>query len=295
MRTVQLGKLTVDKVFESEGGMPMSFSIPQVTAVDLARLRRWYWDETLSDDPGMAMFTLSTHSYLLQIQGKRILIDTCNGDHKVRCVPLAHDLSTPYLKNLAALGIAPEQIDLVMCTHMHADHVGWNTRLVDGRWVPTFQNARYVMGRRDHDYFSQQTEEPFHREAYEDSVLPVIKAGLAQIVEEDSVILGRVGSGVWMEPAFGHSPGSCLIHARDGGALAVFSGDVFHHPVQLVRPDYPFFFDHDGEAAVAVRKALLSRVANTDTVVFPAHFRQASAGQVVQDAEGFRFHFVAAL
>ena len=94
---------------------------------------------------------------------------------------------------------------------MHADHIGWNTRLVDGQWMPTFPNASYVMGRRDYAFFSTQTHETFHREAYEDSVLPVVKAGQARIVDEDSVILGRAGEGVWLEPAFGHSPGNCCL------------------------------------------------------------------------------------
>lgn len=293
MRQVCLGDLTVDKVFESEGSMPMAFSLAQVTARDLARLRAWYWDETLAEDPAAAMFTLSTHSYLLRIGGKTILIDSCNGNHKQRSVPFAHMLDTPYLDNLAAAGVRPEQVDLVMCTHMHADHIGWNTRLVDGQWVPTFPNASYVMGRRDYAFFSTQTHEVFHREAYEDSVLPVVKAGQARIVDEDSVILGRAGEGVWLEPAFGHSPGNCMIHARSGGPQAVFTGDMFHHPVQLVRPDYPFAFDEDGPAAVAMRMATLARFADSDAVIFPAHFRSTSAGQIQRDGEAFRFRFVA--
>ena len=291
MRKVILGDLSVDKVFESEGSMPMSMSLPQVTVEDLAALKHWYWDETLADDPTTAMFTLSTHSYLLCLDGKKILVDTCNGNHKTRSVPLAHNLDTRYLENLAALGVTPEEIDFVMGTHMHADHVGWNTRLIDGRWVPTFPNACYVMGRTDYAFFSEQTEEAFHREAYEDSVLPVVKAGQARIVDEDSVIVGQAGAGLWMEPAFGHSAGSCLLHARKGGPQAVFTGDIFHHPVQLVRPDYPFFFDHDGPTAVAVRKMVLERYADTDTVIFPAHFRKTSAGWVKRNGGAFRYEF----
>ncbi len=292
MRKVILGDLTIEKVQESESGLPMSVSLPQVTSVDLARLRSWYWDETLSETPSEAMFMLSCHSYLLRIDGLAVLIDTCNGNHKTRSVPIAHNLNTPYLENLAALGISPEEIDMVMCTHMHADHVGWNTRLVDGQWVPTFPNARYVMGRRDYAFFSKQKGERFHREAYDDSVLPVVKAGQAQIVDEDSILLGEQGKGLWMEPAFGHSPGSCLIHAQQGGPRAIFTGDVFHHPVQLVRPDYPFFFDHDGPAAVAVRQALLARHADSDTLFCPAHFRGTSAGYVLRDGDAYRYRFL---
>lgn len=292
MGKVQLGELCIEKVQETEGGLPMAFSIPQVTSEDLVRLREWYWDDTLSEDPETAMFTLSNHSYLLRVDGLNILIDTCNGNHKNRCVPIAHQLDTDYLENLTALGVQPEDIDMVLCTHLHADHVGWNTQLVDGEWVPTFPNARYIIGERDYQHFSTQTEEVFHHEAYEDSVLPIVKAGLAEIVKEDSVLMGEQGNGVWMEPAFGHSPGSCLIHAKRGGPQAVFSGDIFHHPVQLVRPDYAFAFDHDAEEAVATRQKLLADHVDSDTVFFPAHFRGVSAGSVISNGDTYSYRFL---
>jgi glyoxylase-like metal-dependent hydrolase (beta-lactamase superfamily II) len=292
MRQVRLGELTINRVQEAVSGLPFSMALPQIGGADLKRLRRWYWDETLSEDPQQAMFTLSVHSYVLQVDGLNILIDCCNGNDKLRSIPFANRLQTPYLENLAKLGLQAGDINIVMCTHLHADHVGWNTRLVDGRWVPTFPRARYVLGRRDYEFFSKQTHEVFHREAYLDSVLPVVEAGLAEIVDEDHVAHREVEDGVWMEPAFGHSPGSCVIRARRRGAPAVFSGDSFHHPIQLVRPDLGFFADEDQQLATATRLRLLGGFADSDTVIFPAHFAHTSVGRVKRDGDAFRYEFV---
>jgi len=293
MKTITLGGLVIDKVLEMESGLPMSMVLPGVSSGDLARLRDWYWDDSLSPDPAQANFTLSVHSYVLRMDGLTILIDGCNGNDKDRSVPFANHLNTPWLDRLAGLGLQPEDIDLVMCTHLHADHVGWNTRRVDDRWVPTFPNARYLIGKRDHAHFSEQHHEAFHREAYLDSVLPVVESGQAELVDEDIAVLREIGSGLWLQPAFGHSPGCCTIHARDGGPTALFSGDVLHHPVQLVRPDLPFFADWDGVLATQVRRRLLDSIADSDTVLFPAHFMGRSAGKVLRDGDAFRYRFVA--
>lgn len=291
MTPIRLGKLLVSKVLEMESGLPMSTVMPQISAADLARLKRWHWDETLADDPANASFSLSIHSYVLQVDGLNILIDGCNGNHKDRSVPFAHQLNSPWLANLAAVGLTPADIHMVLCTHLHADHVGWNTRLENGRWVPTFPNARYLFGKRDLDFFSTQEHEIFHREAYLDSVLPVLDAGLAEIVDEDAIVHREIGDGIWLEPAFGHSPGCCLINAQRDGAPIVFSGDVIHHPVQLVRPDIHFFADENGAMAAATRIALLERIADQETVLFPAHFRGTSAGHVQRDGESYRYRF----
>lgn len=289
---VRLGELTVDKVVEMVSGMPMGMVLPDIGAGDLERLKPWYWDDTLSVDPAVAQCTISVHSYIVRFAGKTILVDACNGNHKNRSIPFAHRLNTSWLEGLRALGVEPQDIDLVMCTHLHADHVGWNTRLHEGRWVPTFPNAQYLFGKRDMDHFGQQDHEAFHREAYDDSVLPVIEAGQARIVAENAAIIGEPGDGIWLEPAFGHSPGSLVIHACDGGAHAVFSGDVMHHPVQLVRPEAHFFADWDAPQAALTRRALLESVADSRTVLMPAHFCGVSAGHVRSDAGAFRYEFL---
>lgn len=292
MNEVMLGGLKVSQIVELVDGLPLSMVMPDFSRDDLGRLRTWYWDEGLTADPAQARFDLSIHTYVLQTDGLNVLIDTCNGNDKSRIVPFAHQLQTGYLDRLADLGLTPEDIDIVMCTHLHCDHVGWNTRLIDGRWVPTFPNARYVFSKRDYDHFSEQTQEALHREAYLDSVLPVVDAGQAEMVDSDAVIHRALGDGIWMEDASGHSPGCCVVNAQRDGDLAVFTGDVIHHPMQLVRPDLPFFADHDPAMAMRTRQRLLHRYANTDAVLFPAHFQRGGAGRVTHGEQGFRYEFL---
>ena len=217
MRELQLGALRINQIVELVDGLPLSMVLPQIGVEDIASLKRWYWDEGLADDPGAASFRLSIHSFVIQVDGRNILVDSCNGNDKSRVVPFAHQLQTHWLEKLGALGLRPEDIDLVLCTHLHCDHVGWNTRLLDGRWVPTFPNARYVFSRADFEHFSVQTEEQLHRDAWLDSVLPVIEHGLADIVESDAVVHRELGDGLWLESAAGHSPGCCVVHAQRGG------------------------------------------------------------------------------
>ncbi|HEX7711089.1 MAG TPA: MBL fold metallo-hydrolase [Sphingomonadaceae bacterium] len=294
MQPQRLGRLTVSKVMELEDGPPLPVLFPGITATDLARVRTWCDDPDLTDDPTTSRITLSMHSFVLQLGGQNILVDTCNGNHKHRSMPSVHMLDTAYLANLAAAGFRPEDIHLVLCTHLHVDHIGWNTRLDDGRWVPTFPNARYIFGKQDFEFFAGEAAEQLHREAYADSVLPVVEAGMAQIVDLSAshAVQQEIGDGVWLEPAFGHSPGSCLVKARAGGDEALFWGDMLHHPVQLARPELTLPFDHDPERAAKVRQDTLAAIADRDTVCFPAHFRGRTAGRVRGDGQAYRFEYV---
>ncbi|MDB5717931.1 MAG: putative hydrolase [Sphingomonas bacterium] len=292
MKQVTLGAMRVDKLWEMDGALPMPMVLPGVTRDDLARLKRWYWSEELAEEPEQAGFKLSVHSYVLRVDGLNILVDACNGNHKTRSMPFANDLRTDWLERLAGLGIAPGDIDIVMCTHLHADHVGWNTRLENGRWVPTFPNARYVFSRKDYEHWRREDAEPMHREAFVDSVLPVVEAGRAEIVESDHVVHREIGDGIWLQDIHGHSPGLVAIHAERGGGHALFTGDCFHHPVQLVRPDLHFFADEDGAIASRQRVRLFETYADSEVVFFPAHFAGKSAGRVRRDGAAFRFEFL---
>ena len=294
MQPQALGRLSVSKVMEMESGLPLPIVFPEITANDLDRVAGWCAYPGLAGDPAASMMTLSMHSFVIALDGQNILIDACNGNCKQRALAEVHMLDTPYLANLAALGLTPDDIDIVMCTHLHFDHVGWNTRLENGRWVPTFPNARYVFGKQDYDHWVTQEEEQVHRQAFTDSVLPIVSAGLADIVDVEAPTATHleIGDGIWLEPAFGHSPGCCLIHAQAGGAPAVFWGDVIHHPVQLVRPDLQLMFDHDPIKAAQVRQGLLVRIADSDTMCFPAHFLGTSAGHVHRDGDAYRYAFV---
>jgi glyoxylase-like metal-dependent hydrolase (beta-lactamase superfamily II) len=284
-----LGKMSVKTVYESEGRIPMQLALPGVTGADLARMQRWFWSDELSLDAQEAIFRIEVRSYVLQIDGLNVLIDTCCGNDKIRSVPWADRLQSDWLINLARAGFAPEDIHLVLCTHLHADHVGWNTRLANGAWVPTFPNARYVFSRKDYEFFKQQTHEAHNREAYLDSVLPVVDAGLADIVESDHCVHRYIEDGIWLEDAAGHSPGSIVVNAQRGGARAVFMGDILHHPIQLVRPDIAFFADESPAEACATRARLLGQCADNGAILLPAHFPDPPAGRVLRDGSCFAY------
>jgi glyoxylase-like metal-dependent hydrolase (beta-lactamase superfamily II) len=294
MSPIELGRMRVHKIHEMDSPVPLLSQLPGTTAADMERLLRWYdQPDEVTADPETSFMTFSVHSWVIEIDGQTILVDSCCGNHKNRSLPEVHQLDTGYLGNLARAGFGPADIDMVMCTHLHFDHVGWNTRLENGRWVPTFPNARYVFGRRDFEYFKSNPEgEQLHLEAFLDSIVPVMEAGQAELVDETALVHREIGDGVWLEPAFGHSPGCCMINAQADGPPVIFWGDVIHHPVQLIRHDLPFAFDADGVLASQVRKATMERLADSDTLCFPAHFRRSSAGYIKRDGDAFRYEWL---
>ncbi len=293
MRDLTLGRLRISRVYEGDAVIPLAVALPSITEHDLARLKSWYWDGDLADAPDRAGMRISVHSYVLRVDGRNMLIDTCCGNDKQRSLASVSHLKSPYLENLARSGLKPQDIHLVMCTHLHFDHVGWNTRLENGRWVPTFPNARYLFGRKDLEYFSTQRHEATHREAFEDSVAPILDAGRADIVDMDTRIHREIGDGVWLEDASGHSPGNLCVIAQCGAEPAIFSGDCFHHPIQIVRPDAGFFADEDPARASATRQRLLERHADSGAIFFPAHFTGTSAGRIERHARAeLRYRFL---
>lgn len=292
MKPVKLGQMSVFKLFEMESGPPMSLILPQVSPQDLAQLAAWYTDETLGPTLETSAFMMSMHSYVLRVGGRNILIDACNGNDKHRSIPDVNRAHTSYLANLAALGLTTDSIDLVLCTHLHFDHVGWNTRLENGRWVPTFANARYLFSRRDFEHFGNQELEDDHLRAFRDSVLPVYEAGRAELIEADIEVHREVSERVWLEPAFGHSPGNFSVLAEGGGERAIFWGDVIHHPIQMIRPEVTPSFDGDPGMARATRLRTLARAADENLVCFPAHFRDPSAGRVQRAGDVYRYRFL---
>ena len=180
---------------------------------------------------------------VVESQGRRIVVDTCLGNDKTRNNPFFADLHTTFLDDLTAAGFAPETIDAVVCTHLHVDHIGWNTMLRDGEWVPTFPNARYYLSRRDVEYWSSTPS--IDGDLYGDSVRPVLDAGQADLVDAPYAITGEVS----LEPTPGHSPGHVSVRIRSGGHEAVITGDVMHHPAQCARPAWASTFDADAPHA----------------------------------------------
>ena len=292
--TIQLGRMRIHKVHEMDSPVPLLSQLPGTTGAAMRRLLEWYdQPDEVNADPEASFMTFSVHSWVIELDGRTILIDSCCGNHKNRSLPEVSGLDTDYLGNLRRAGFAPEDIDLVMCTHLHFDHVGWNTRAENGKWVPTFANATYLFGKRDYAYFKSNPEgEVLHHEAFLDSIAPVMDAGKAELVDEDHVAHREIHDGIWLEPAFGHSPGCCTINAEAGGPPALFWGDVIHHPVQLIRHDLKFAFDADGAMASETRKRTMQRAADEQLLCFPAHFRRTSAGHVKRDGDAFRYEWI---
>ena len=178
----------------------------------------------------------------------------------------------------------------MFCTHLHVDHVGWNTRLQDGRWVPTFPNARYVFGRREYEFAEAEQHNPGnpHGPAFRDSVLPVMEAGSAVLVDDDHAI----DDTLYLTPSPGHTPGHVCVNLASGGDKAIFTGDMMHHPVQCLEPDWSSRFCFDPVRSAATRRRVLGECADTGTLVLPAHFPSPTAGHVKSAGDAFRFDFV---
>ena len=190
-----------------------------------------------------------------------IVVDTCVGNDRKRSLPIWDHMRTDYPERLAAAGVRPEEVDYVFCTHMHVDHVGWNTRLENGRFVPTFPNAKYLFHRTEWEHW-KATEEEIQAEVVKDSLLPIVDAGLAEMVENDHVI----EDGVRLLPTPGHTPGHCgLVLGTKEEGDAVVTGDLIHHPFLVAEPDWPSRVCWDPEMAVRTRRAFVERYADTST------------------------------
>ena len=242
-------------------------------------------------DPASGKLVFSFHSFVVKTPCHTILIDACIGNEKERPArPQWHRLRSSYIEDLAAAGVGPEQIDFVMCTHLHWDHVGWNTRLANGRWVPTFPNARYIMARREFEHWQEahrRGDDTPHVAGFEDSVLPVVRTGQSVLVDDDYAL----DDGLWFEPAPGHTPGNVVIHARSGDACGLFVGDVLHHPVQLIKPEWSTRACSDQDLSRQTRTRLIEQHAESDTLILPAHFPPPTAGHIRRHRGAYRFAF----
>jgi glyoxylase-like metal-dependent hydrolase (beta-lactamase superfamily II) len=244
---------------------------------------------TASLDIANRRVSLQTHLWVVEIGGLTVVVDTGIGNGKTRQFSALFDkLDNPVLERFEAAGFRREQVDYVLLTHLHVDHVGWNTHWQNDRWIPVFPNATYVFGQREHDYFATPEGEP-RRMVFEDSVLPVIEARQALIVPDEET---EIADGIRFLPTPGHSIGHMAIEIRSRGQTALFSGDVMHSPLQVYRPQWNSTFCLDQPQARASRQSLLEHAAQTDAVVFPAHFPETSAGTVREGRHGFEWHYL---
>ena len=217
---------------------------------------------------------------VIDIDGTRIAVDTCVGNDKVRANPGWNNLQLPFLDDMSAAGFSPESIDVVICTHLHVDHVGWNTHFVDGRWVPTFPQARYVFAAPELDYW-QRTAYPADDPIFGDSVAPILEAGLADLAPVDH----EVCSGVRLDSTPGHTPGHVSVVIESGGERAVITGDMIHTPLQIAEVDLSSDFDFDPHAAAQTRREFLTRYRD-DALVIGTHWGGPGAGRISADTDG---------
>lgn len=286
----KIGDIEWHRIVETEGpDFDVEFLIPEATPEALAPHRGWLEPRFL--DPATGKLVLAVQSYLLRTRHHTILIDSCIGNDKERRfhAPWSHRAGTRYLDSLATVGLTPEDIDFVMCTHLHADHVGWNTRLIDGRWTPTFANARYVFARSEFAYWTELNKKgkKYSDGCIDDSILPVVEAGQADIVADDYAF----DDNIWFVPTPGHTPGHVSIALQSGDARAVLTGDVAHTPLQCREPGWSAIGCTDRAQSAATRRDFLERYCETDTLVMTSHFPTPSIGHVRRHGNTFDFAF----
>ena len=276
----QIGDVAILRVIESEIPIPPQFLFGE-TKLPMLETAAWLRPHFVTED---GRLITSIHAFVVDDGRHRMIVDTCIGNDKTRRMAFWSNLKGPFLEQLAEAGYPAESIDRVLCTHMHVDHVGWNTRLVDGRWVPTFPNARYLFARTEWEHWSKEPVDPGD-DVLGDSVRPILDAGLADLVATDH----RVSPSVWLEPTPGHTPGHVCVRIESRGARAVITGDLMHHPLQIADPDVAATFDADPEAARATRRDFVARQSDADVLVLGTHFGTPTAGHIVGGPGARRF------
>ncbi|HEX6344693.1 MBL fold metallo-hydrolase [Umezawaea sp.] len=288
MDTITLGDVEITRVVEQPpAGLPREFVFPDVPRRDWEANATWLAPDHWRPEQDEVLAVMQT--WLVRSGGRTILVDTGVGNGKERpYMPFFAHLDTDFLHNLARAGVQPEDVDVVVNTHLHGDHVGWNTRLDGSAWVPTFPNARYLLARADFDYWNPLNE---HRtrsgrkmqNVFEDSVAPVHEAGLVTLWEDSYVL----DDALRIDPAPGHTPGSSVLTLTSGTDRAVFVGDLLHSPLQFVSPDRCPSFDEDEAAATATRRRVLGWAADHNALVLPAHLAGSGAAEIRRDGDRF--------
>lgn len=283
------GDLSLQRVIESEGPLLSPFEIfPDCTQAHLDANRDWLAPRF--QDAATSLLTITIQSFLVRRNGLTILVDSCSGnDKETRARPEFRRAQWPWLARLGEAGVRPQDIDIVLCSHLHVDHVGWNTRLDNGRWVPTFPNARYLIARREWDHWQAAGARALERtgDYITDSVLPVFAAGQAELVGDAHA----VAAGISVEPAPGHTPGQMMVRLGSDRGQAILCADLMHHPLQVRYPEWSTRFCTDPAQARLTRIGFFNEHADTGRLIFPAHFPTPTGGTIARDGKDFRFTF----
>jgi len=275
----QVGDVRISRIVEIEATGGMTRIIPDATRERVMGMR-WLMPH-FADEEGRMRGAI--HALLVETPDMALVVDTCVGNDKERALPAWNMLQTAFLDDLAEAGRTREEIDRVLCTHLHIDHVGWNTMWVDGAWVPTFPNARYLMGRKEFEHW-QAAAEGAQAQVMADSVLPVYEAGLVDLIDQDA----RISPEITLIPSPGHTPGHASVHIESKGETALITGDFLHHPVQFAHPEWSSNPDWDKPAAIETRKRMYGRFADSPTLIIGTHFATPTAGYLKKDGNAWR-------
>jgi glyoxylase-like metal-dependent hydrolase (beta-lactamase superfamily II) len=276
-----VGDVTITRIVEKVYDSGLELYFPEYNAADVLS-HEWLYPN-FCDARGLLSYSI--HALVIQTPDRCIVVDTCVGDLKPRKVFAQWDmLQTRFLENLRLGGFTPQTVDMVLCTHLHLDHVGWNTRLVDGQWVPTFENARYLFAQTEYDWLMGVADDPdpnlahaLDREMIADSIAPVFDAGLVDLVACDH----RICNEVRLIPTPGHTAGHVSVVIESGGQTAMITGDACHHPVQLAYPEWGIVGDYDPPQSAASRRQIFEQAANERMLVIGTHWSEPTAGFIV--------------
>jgi glyoxylase-like metal-dependent hydrolase (beta-lactamase superfamily II) len=277
----RIGDVKITRVVEMELPVPPEYTFLKQATPNALREMPWLYPHFVTADNALL---LSIHALLVDAPGLKLIVDTCVGNDKARGLLHGQKLQTDFLKHIAEAGFAREKVDAVVCTHLHVDHVGWNTMLVDGKWAPTFPNARYLIGKTEYAHWNN-FDESETREIMADSVKPVFDACLAQMVDMDY----RISPEIRLTPTPGHTPGHVSVVIESKGQTAVITGDMMHHPCQIGRPHWSPEFDTDKQAAAKTRQVMVDAWADRPILVIGTHFAAPTAGRIKRDGNAYRF------
>lgn len=280
----KIGEVEIIQIIEIEDDKLFSTFIPEAKPEKIKELT--WLSPYFADNNGILKGVVQ--SFLVKSKGKSILIDTCNGNDKDRPnVPTWGNLHTDFLRKFNDVDINPESIDFVVCTHLHFDHVGWNTKFENGKWVPTFPNAQYLLSKGEYEYWIQKPDKEMIDDfnGIDDSITPIVKSGLAQFIDDDY----RIDENIRFLPTPGHTPHHISVVIESQGSKAIISGDALHHPCQIAHQEWTTTADTYPDQTVATRKKFLADIAGTDTLLIGTHFSNPVAGKVVRENEGLVF------
>jgi glyoxylase-like metal-dependent hydrolase (beta-lactamase superfamily II) len=290
MRTeYRVNDMTIHRIVEQEHGFTPLFEFLPTLSKEVFEENR-SWMEQGAYDPKTGNVVLCFQSYIVKTPHHTILVDTCIGNDKSFPHREAwhQKKDDSWMRSLNAAGFSVEDIDFVMCTHLHGDHVGWNTKLENGRWVPTFPKARYLFSKKEYEYWTNSDQTLMPLDPMKESVLPIIEANRAELVTSDH----ELNDHIRLTPTPGHTPDHFAVCAGRGGDRAVFTGDLIHSPIQARYPELVMRVDADRDQAVQTRRNFFERYCDTDTLCCTMHFPSPSVGHVKRWDKGFRLEYV---